>query len=70
MMLQAVAHRLHNLPAVAAGHIDEPFESQHVVQPNHGAEPRKERIRILDRAPRHDKALEVVVIMPSFEIVG
>ena len=69
MLLQPVADRLHDLPAIAAGQVDKTLDPQHVVQADRGAQPGKKCIPVLYRPCGHDKTLEIVVIVPGFELV-
>ena len=65
----AVADRLHDLAAVAAGHVDETLDPQHVVRPDRGAQPGAKRGGVGYRPAVDDKAVEIVVIVLAFELV-
>src|SRR5271166_2499905 len=69
MLLQPSADRLHDLPALAARQVDKTLDPQHVVQADRGSQSNKKRVPVLDGPSGHDKALEIIVIVPSFELV-
>ena len=69
MLLDAVADRLHDLAAVAAGHIEEALDPQHVVRPDQPAQRGAEAGGVGDRAALDDKAVEIVVVVLAFELV-
>jgi hypothetical protein len=69
VMLEPIADGLHNLPPVAARHVDKPLHPQHVVQTDRDAQTGKKRIVVLYGASGHDEAFEIVVIVFRFELV-
>ena len=70
MLLQPAPDRLHDLPAIAAGQVDKDLDPQHVVQARSWrAVGQEKRSRSSTGPCGHDKALEIVVIVPGFELV-
>ena len=68
MLLDAAPDRLHEA-AVAARHIDETLDAQHVVRPDRGGEPGAERRDIGKRAGIDDETVEIVVVVFAFVLV-
>src|SRR5205085_94128 len=69
MLLQPVADRLHDLPAIAAGQVDETLDPQHVVQADRGSQPTEKCVSVLYWPSSDHKALEIIVVMPGFELM-
>ena len=70
MLLQAVADRLHDLPAVAAGHVDETLDPQHVVRAGSRPASRARNASPSSTGPAvDDKAVEIIVVVLAFELV-
>src|SRR5262252_8081898 len=69
MLLKPIADRLHDLPAISARHVDKAFDPQDIVQIDDAPQPREECIGLSYRAARHDKALEIVVIVLGLQVM-
>src|SRR5258708_6606799 len=69
IMLQPLADALHHLAELLAGHVEEALEAENVVRRDHRAEAGEEVRGIGDRAARHDEALEIIMVVPGFEVV-
>src|SRR5438874_8047382 len=70
MLLDAVANRLHDLPPVAARHVEKAFDPQHIMGADQRREPDAECGTIADRPALDDKAVEIVVVVLLFEVVA
>ena len=69
MLFDPLTDRLHDLAAVAAGHLEEALDPQHVMRADQRREPSTERGSIDDRTALDDETLEIVVVVLALQLV-